>query len=200
MNTIVAICGPSGAGKTALLEGLAEWMKRREVGFHHIPSHTTRPPRLEEGHNGTYRFLSKDVFLDEFSSGGFAECDFFKGYDYGTLKSSLDESDIGSKAITIRGLEQLLDVVPRRRVLAVRIVLDRHKLVQRLRERNESEKFITDRLAGVPESGDEWGCEFTRRWDLSIHNHTGMLEAYVAGLGEIVIGHDSWLNGRGKVC
>ena len=191
------IAGPSGAGKSRLLQAVYDWMDDEMEDFHLIPSHTTRPPRPDETVDGSYRHITEQAFVAGVEQGGVAEYDIYKGHYYGTLLSHLDEDGIGGKAITVPGLSQILAAVPRRRVVAVRVVLDRSELAERLRGRGETEEFIATRLEDVPENGMDWESDFEPHWDLTLYNNEGLIDIYAAALGTLLVLHEEYLEDEG---
>jgi len=86
---LIIVSGPSGAGKTTVLQDVFHRMGDRLVAS---VSATTRPPRAGE-HNGVhYHFLSDEEFQRRRQAGEFLECFevFGRGYWYGTLKSEVE--------------------------------------------------------------------------------------------------------------
>lgn len=98
---IIAIVGPSGAGKT-YMSGFLE----REYGIPAIISCTTRPRRPEEADGRDYFFLNE--------SHGYGQEDMlsrtmYGGYEYFGLRSELQKSAVCNYVIDEQGLETLLE-------------------------------------------------------------------------------------------
>jgi guanylate kinase len=83
----VVISGPSGVGKTSLVDRLLRLDPRctRSVSM------TTRPPRPEERDGMSYTFTSASHFEEMRAAGAFAESALYSGHWYGTPKSFLKE-------------------------------------------------------------------------------------------------------------
>jgi guanylate kinase len=84
---LVVISGPSGAGKTTIVERLGA-DPRIEVAV----TATTRPPRVGERNGIDYFFLSREHFLAKVAADEFVEhTDVFgNGHLYGSLKAPLE--------------------------------------------------------------------------------------------------------------
>ncbi|CAE1290444.1 E2.7.4.8 [Acanthosepion pharaonis] len=83
----VVISGPSGVGKSTLLEQL---MKEFPNSFAFSVSHTTRKPRKGEENGKHYHFVSHEAFQDLVSKNGFLEYTEFSGNCYGTSKRAVE--------------------------------------------------------------------------------------------------------------
>ena len=85
---IVVVSGPSGVGKTTLVERLFQTCPLPLV---RSVSATTRQPRGGEADGADYHFLTPDRFESLRAEGGFLECFevFGRGYWYGTLWSEV---------------------------------------------------------------------------------------------------------------
>jgi guanylate kinase len=99
-NTKIALLvGISGAGKDTIKH---ELLKR--PGFGEIISHTTRPPRENEGvleENGVdYHFISENQAYDMLERGEFVEAKFVHGTVYGTSISEVKRAGEAGTAIT----------------------------------------------------------------------------------------------------
>lgn len=146
---VVVISGPSGAGKTTLVERV---VREAPVKLVKSISATTRPPRAGEVDGDAYYFLSAEEFGRRQRQGEFLETAevFGVGHWYGTLKSEVD------RARTLEGWSLLeIDVQGALRVMelypdAVTIFLQPPSLEileQRLRSRQtDAEGVIQRRL------------------------------------------------------
>jgi guanylate kinase len=88
---LVVVSGPSGAGKTTILERV---LTDCPVPLVRSVSATTRPPRPGERYGVDYHFLSPDDFQSRRQRGDFLECFevFGRGCWYGTLWSQITPS------------------------------------------------------------------------------------------------------------
>lgn len=96
--TIIAIIGPSCAGKDTLMRQLyfkfsMGDMIERFPHVYYIISSTTRPPRPGEKNNRDYHFISNKEFLNKIINFQMLEWSEFRGWKYGTDKSSVSNKD-----------------------------------------------------------------------------------------------------------
>ncbi|MEN6406691.1 MAG: guanylate kinase [Thermoguttaceae bacterium] len=146
---VVVVSGPSGAGKTSVLQRVFELCRaplRRSV------SATTRPPRPGETDGVEYHFLSTEGFLARRKNGDFVECFevFGQGYWYGTLWSEvttgLEAGNWVVLEIDVHGAMEVLKRFPDAVTLFIRPGT-RQELERRLRGRGtETEEAIRRRL------------------------------------------------------
>lgn len=124
LPTIVAIVGPSGAGKT-YMSGFLE----REYGLPAIISCTTRPRRSEEADGRDYFFLNKNH--------GYGKEDMlsrtvYGGYEYFGLRSELLKSAVCCYVIDEQGLETLLQAKDKDyHVISVHVTSSEEKRLER---------------------------------------------------------------------
>ena len=86
MAQIVCICGPSGVGKTSVLEQL----QKLDNPWSYPVSTTTRIPRPEEKSGEYYHFLSDEDFTIRVERGEFIEHAIVHGIQYGLQKADLE--------------------------------------------------------------------------------------------------------------
>lgn len=86
MKTVLAITGPSGAGKTCLSNYL-----RSYYGYP-FPRHTTTRTRRNDDEEGFYNYISVEEFLKKIEAGEFLFYSGYKGRYYGILKSDFETS------------------------------------------------------------------------------------------------------------
>lgn len=151
---ILVLSGPSGAGKTTVVERL---IRESPVKLVKAVSATTRPRRTAELDGEAYYFLTSDEFLRKKERGEFLETAevFGAGYWYGTLKSEIQRArDIHGWAfleIDVQGALKVIEIYPE----ALTIFLQPPSLdvcEQRLRSRaTDSEETIQRRLRKVHE-------------------------------------------------
>ena len=85
---LIVFSAPSGAGKSTLIKNIIE----KSTGDIELSiSATTRPPRDGEEHGRDYFFISDEEFNELRRSDSFIEHANVHGYQYGTLKSFVDE-------------------------------------------------------------------------------------------------------------
>lgn len=82
------ISGPSGAGKTTLIQPL---LKKFPATFTFTISHTTRKPRPQENHGVDYYFTNHVEMRKEIDQGKFIEHVEFAGNLYGTSHRAIFE-------------------------------------------------------------------------------------------------------------
>lgn len=97
---VVFLVGVTAAGKDTVLRQLT-----KKPDFHHIVSHTTRPPRENHGvleTNGVdYHFINLQTAEKMLDNGGFVEAKLFSGNVYGTSVAEIQMAhDEGKIAIT----------------------------------------------------------------------------------------------------
>jgi len=104
---LVIITGPSGAGKTTLIERL---MQAYPMEFGFSTSHTTRQPRLGEA-DGQYFFTTREAMQDMISKGEFIETCEVHGNFYGTSKMAvqrvLDENKTCLINVDVQGAKKI---------------------------------------------------------------------------------------------
>ncbi len=151
---VVVISGPSGTGKTTLVERV---IRESPVKLVKSISATTRPARIGETDGDAYYFLSSTEFADRKSRGDFLETAevFGVGHWYGTLKSEVERArGLGGWSlleIDVQGALHVLELYPD----AVTIFLrppSLEILERRLRDRkSDAEAVIQRRLAKARE-------------------------------------------------
>lgn len=90
-NLLIVISGPSGAGKTTVIERL---LNHPEIGSELLfsVSATTRRPRPGEVHGTNYYFLSQEEFESRIRDDAFIEWARVHDALYGTLRTELDRA------------------------------------------------------------------------------------------------------------
>ena len=104
---IIALFGESGAGKDSLQK---EIIKQSPSTFSEIISTTTRPPREYEKEGVDYNFISDDQAKEYLENNEYLEHTEFRGWTYGTLKSTLKSNFINIGVFNIEGIEQLINL------------------------------------------------------------------------------------------
>jgi guanylate kinase len=83
-GTLIVVSGPSGAGKTTLVDHTREYFADLGNPLHFSVSHTTRDPRTGEQNGVAYHFVTRDEFLQMANHGEFIEWANVHGHMYGT--------------------------------------------------------------------------------------------------------------------
>ncbi len=145
-GTLLVVSGPSGVGKTSVVQTLAERMD-----FHFSISWTTRAKRPGEQDGVDYVFVDRPTFEEAIESGGFLEWAEYSGYFYGTPRRQvLSHIDVGDHVlldIENDGARQVKQAYPEA-VLVFILPPSLAELERRLRTRGDtSERDIEMRLA-----------------------------------------------------
>lgn len=105
---LIIFSAPSGAGKSSLIK---EVISRSSGNIQLSISATTRSPRNGEEHGRDYFFISEEEFDELKKQNSFVEHANVYGYQYGTLKSFVDEkikNDINIILdIDVQGFDQI---------------------------------------------------------------------------------------------
>jgi guanylate kinase len=147
---LVVVSGPSGAGKTSVMERV---FRQCPVPLVRSVSATTRPPRNGEIDGVDYHFLSEDRFQLLQKRGEFLECFqvFSPGHWYGTLLCEVTTGLAAGKWVVLEIDVQGALAVMERFPDAITIFLrpsTRAEIERRLRGRaTETEEAIRRRLA-----------------------------------------------------
>ena len=151
---LLVLAGPAGSGKSTLCDRLAE----AGTGFSRVVTSTTRSPRQGETHGVHYHFFKPEEFDAKVAGGEFLEWAWVHGdRRYGTLAGSvLGPLLLGKNlvmSVDVQGVESLRRIAEKnpflRRVMTtVFIVVDRERLLARMRERGkDDEAEIARRMA-----------------------------------------------------
>ncbi|MDA7778703.1 guanylate kinase [Gammaproteobacteria bacterium] len=104
---LIVISAPSGAGKSSLIKAIINNNNNIELSI----SATTRKPREGESNAKDYFFISDEEFNALKSKDDFVECALVHNYQYGTLRSHINERiDKGINIILdidVQGFEQI---------------------------------------------------------------------------------------------
>lgn len=127
-SKFLVITGPSGAGKTTVIEYLL-----KVPLFELSVSYTTREPRRDEVGGKHYFFISREEFEQKIKDGFFVEHVEFNGNYYGTPYTSLEEDKIVILDIELDGLRFFKQRNPRSFFCLVKV--DRPTMEKRLLKR-----------------------------------------------------------------
>jgi guanylate kinase len=88
-GTLFIVSGPSGAGKTTLINRVREQLDPIGIHLYFSVSHTTRSPRTGEDAGKSYHFVSRADFEQMIARGEFIEYAFVHEQLYGTSKEEV---------------------------------------------------------------------------------------------------------------
>jgi guanylate kinase len=151
---LLVLAGPAGSGKSTLCDRLVA----EGLGFSRVVTSTTRSPREGEAHGVHYHFFTPAEFDRRVRAGEFLEWAWVHGdRRYGTLSASVLGPLLLGKSLVmsvdVQGVESLRriaakDAFLRRVMTTVFIVVDRERLLARMRERGkDDEAEIARRMA-----------------------------------------------------
>lgn len=90
-GTLFIVSGPSGAGKTTLINNVRGQLEPIGIHLYFSVSHTTRAPRAGETDGRSYHFVSRPEFEQMIGRGEFIEHAFVHEQRYGTSKAEVLE-------------------------------------------------------------------------------------------------------------
>jgi guanylate kinase len=165
-GTLFIVSGPSGAGKTTLINTVRRQLEPIGITLYFSVSHTTRKPRTGEVDGRSYHFVPTEQFEAMVARGEFIEWAFVHEQRYGTSKSEvlarLDRGEDVILDIDYQGARQIAedaDLEPRSLNIFIFPPSFDH-LEQRLRDRGlNSEDEIQTRLQKAVDEIDA-GKEF----------------------------------------
>jgi guanylate kinase len=102
-GTLFIVSGPSGAGKTTLINTVREQLEPIGIKLYFSVSHTTRKPRAGEVDGRSYHFVSTEQFAAMAERGEFIEWAFVHEQQYWTSKAEV-------RARLTRGEDVVLDI------------------------------------------------------------------------------------------
>ena len=113
---ILLLVGPTGAGKDSLKDKLLQTDK-----YHHIVSHTTRPPRINHGvieqDGREYHFITLDQAARMIDEKALVEAKIYSGNLYGTsvaeIQAAHDEGKIAMTDIEVQGVAEYKGLDPK---------------------------------------------------------------------------------------
>jgi guanylate kinase len=151
---LLVLAGPAGSGKSTLCDRLVA----AGLGFSRVVTSTTRAPRQGEADGVHYHFFTPAQFDAKVAAGEFLEWAWVHGdRRYGTLAASilgpLRQGGNLVMSVDVQGVESLrriaaADPLLRGAMTTVFIVVDRGRLLSRMRERGkDDEAEIARRMA-----------------------------------------------------
>jgi guanylate kinase len=102
-GTLFIVSGPSGAGKTTLINRVRDQIKPLGISLYFSVSHTTRAARAGEVHGINYYYVSAAEFEAMATRGEFIECAHVHRHRYGTSRKEVIER-------LEHGLDVILDI------------------------------------------------------------------------------------------
>jgi guanylate kinase len=90
-GTLFIVSGPSGAGKTTLINEVRRHLEPIGIRLHFSVSHTTRRPREGEIDGVNYHFVTRQVFESMADRGEFLESAHVHDHQYGTSVAEVVE-------------------------------------------------------------------------------------------------------------
>lgn len=147
-NKFIALCGPSGVGKSSLIEGILKDMGKKLI---RTVSYTTRKKRLNELHGKDYFFISKEEFFKKRKNGEFIEWTYVYNDYYATSKSQIQSCWKNNKAVIkdldIEGLKSVKKIYPQSLAVGVLVSSDqeiRKRIEKRRADFGENRKIRLD--------------------------------------------------------
>lgn len=136
------IIGPSGSGKTKVAEAVFP-------ADYKVISHTTRPIRKEEIDGIDYYFETEQQFEQLIKNQALAEHDCYHGYQYGVGTFDLLEKTSDHYAfdvLTFNGFQEIEKIFGEQ-VIPIFLDVSKENVLSRLKEREENNELIEERLA-----------------------------------------------------
>jgi guanylate kinase len=90
-GTLIIVSGPSGAGKTTLVNSVRDYFRSINHTLHFSVSHTTRAARAGEVDGVNYYYVSDEVFDRMVDRGEFLEWAHVHGHRYGTSRLEVEQ-------------------------------------------------------------------------------------------------------------
>jgi len=102
-GTLFIVSGPSGAGKTTLINRVRKQVEPLGISLYFSVSHTTREPRAGEEHGKHYYYVSPAEFEIMAERGEFLECAYVHRHRYGTSRKEVVDR-------LNKGIDVILDI------------------------------------------------------------------------------------------
>lgn len=141
-GNLYLIVGPSGAGKTTMLNGVFKQSQK-------LCSVTTREPRKGEVDGEDYYFITKEQYEELDKSGELIQKADYVGHKYGVTKTELHEKLHEGDAVIsviIDAYWTYKNLFPQN-TIGIFLNITREEIERRLDERNDGAKIKAERLA-----------------------------------------------------
>jgi guanylate kinase len=190
-GTYVIVTGPSGAGKTTVVDQLLS----RFPSSCRIVTTTTRPPRPGEVDGRDYHFLSRPDFERRREAGEFLEWDEHYGNLYGSTRSEVDR--LVARHPVVFGVVDVNGAVSTKKVMpsCVVVFIDVEDLEQ-VRRRLSGRKGMTPEQLEKRVAAASKERSLAGMFDRVIVNRDGKLEETLEKCSDLVSG--LMLSGRVK--
>jgi guanylate kinase len=161
LGLLFILVAPAGAGKNALLN----IAKTRVEGLTQLPTATTRPIREGEQQGREHLFVTPEQFQHMIDNGELLEWQEVHGRYYGmpraTVEQAMDDEQDMIADIDYKGATYIRSLYPDNVVLIYIQPPSIEVLIERMRERGETEAEIGKRLMRVPaEMGAAVNCDY----------------------------------------
>lgn len=179
------ISGPSGAGKTSLLEGLLKSRKLKNRLAKSV-SLTTRPKRQGERQGKDYFFVSKAAFLSKRKAKKILEWTKYLGYYYATPKGYCEQQLQKNKAVVlcidVKGAAQIKKLYPQQcvSIFVLPPSVDDLRARISLRRRETDSQEIEQRIAIAKKE-----LQLAKKYDYRVVNRS--LAQALKKLGQIIL-------------
>ena len=97
-NLLVVITGPSGGGKSTVINKLLE---KNQKDYHRISTYTTREPRKGEKDGEQYNFITSDEYLELLNQNKLIACSKVEENFYGAPKIDMSKKEYKGKYLII---------------------------------------------------------------------------------------------------
>lgn len=177
---IYIITGPSGVGKTAVIEGLLQLIPNSA----RLVSDTTRKPGQGEINGKDYFFVSRQEFETSIANGEFLEYEDNYGNYYGTSRVRLNEllsnyENVFIGGIDTRGARSIKRALPT--AITIFLLPDSMASLRKRLENRKRKDNIEKRLAQAEEK-----IRQAKDFDYQIINKEGLLEETVDEILKII--------------
>ena len=151
MSKIFTITGPSGVGKTSVVDLVSKKLDTVDI----FTSHTTRQMREGEKEGRDYYYISEAEFIYFQNLGIFFESTEYAGNRYGCSKDELWRiwESRGNNALLVaepQGVTQIKKAYREDHIAIFMATEDIDTLVNRMKDRGDDELNIAKRMATVP--------------------------------------------------
>jgi len=139
MKRVIAITGPSGAGKTCLTNYLKEKLNYK------LPVHTTTRERRSDDEAGFYSYITVEEFLEKVENKEFLFYSGYKNRYYGILKSDFEKMYNDSGLIinvNYMDLEQLALIKEKYDMVIIQLTFKdiENNIIERTKDRNQTKE------------------------------------------------------------